>query len=182
MALCVRHRFLEVLIRIRVVPQRTALETGQLSVMAVVEDGLAITISAPSLQTALSRFGETAQCSTAGKKTYEILPVRREIVRQPFPAQAVDDRVGRKGTGALFAVRHERLPRLRHLRDGVLGGSVLRFDELIARDGAGVVVGVGFLEVFVVGYQPVTSLDWSKEREREREGKSRRKGQIRLGE
>lgn len=150
MALCVRHRFLEVLIRIRVVAQRTALETGQLSVMAVVENGLTVTISAPSWPTAMSRFRETGQCNTEGKETYEILPVRREIVRQPFSAQAVDDGVGRKGTGALFAVGHERLPRLRHLRDGVLGGSVLRFGELIARDGAGVVIGVGFLEVFVV--------------------------------
>ena len=149
MALCVRHRLLQVLIRIRVVPQRTALEAGQLSVMAVVKDCLTITVSALSSQTAMSRFKETIQGNTE-EKTYEILPIRRQIVRQPFPTQAVDDRVSREGTGALLAVRQERLPRLRHLRDGVLGGSVLRFDELIARDDVGVVVGVGFLEVFVV--------------------------------
>lgn len=48
----------------------------------------------------------------------------------------------------MFAVRHECLPRLRHLGDGVFGGFVLGFDELIAGDGAGVVVCVGFLEVY----------------------------------
>ena len=83
------------------------------------------------------------------ERTYEILPVRRQIVRQPFPAQGVNDRVRRKRTGALLAVGHEGLARLRHFRDGVLGGLVLRFDELVARDGAGVIVGVGLLEVFL---------------------------------
>ena len=83
------------------------------------------------------------------ERPYEILPIRRQIIRQPFPAQRVDDRVSRERAGALFAVRHERFARLRHLRDGVFGGFVLRFDELVAADGAGVVVCVGFLEVWL---------------------------------
>ena len=40
MALCIRIRLLKVLIRIRLVSQWTAFETGQLPMVAVVEDGL----------------------------------------------------------------------------------------------------------------------------------------------
>lgn len=79
------------------------------------------------------------------ERRYEILPVRRQVVRQPFPPQRVDDGVRGERAGALFAVGHEGFARLRHLRDGVFGGFVLRFDELVAGDGAGVVVCVGFL-------------------------------------
>ena len=78
----------------------------------------------------------------------EILPIRRQIVRQSFPTQGVDDGVRREGTGALLAVRQEGLARLGHACDGVLRRAVLGSDELVARDGAGVVVRVGFLEVF----------------------------------
>ena len=83
------------------------------------------------------------------ERHYEILPIRRQIPRQPFPAQRVNDRICCERTGALLAVRHERLAGLRHFRDGVFGGLVLRFDELGAGDGPGVVGCVGFLEVWL---------------------------------
>ncbi len=141
------------------------------------------------------------------RDAYEILPVRRQIIRQPLPAlsrfrsqrccskprvgvtrqvseaeihlapetrlaiesqlkqrglnpkspyQRVDNRISSEGASALFAVRHERLARLHHLGDRVLGSLVLRFDELVTRDGAGVVVGVGFLEVYGAAVLAVT--------------------------
>ena len=78
----------------------------------------------------------------------EILPVRRQIDRQPFTAQGVDDRVRCKGAGALLAVGEEGLARLGHACDGVLRRAVLSLDELVEPDGARIVVCVGFLEVF----------------------------------
>lgn len=84
------------------------------------------------------------------ERGYEILPIRRQIVRQAFPAQRVDDWIGRERAGALFAVCQEGLAGLRHLCDGIFGGFVLRLDELVAADGAGVVVCIGFLKVWLL--------------------------------
>lgn len=171
MAFGIRIRLFEILIRIRLIPQRTALEPWQSPTMAVVEDRLIhtyrISISLPSrpvpqphhrdrspaLSDAAQGAGtrEERESREKEKKTYKILPVRRQIIRQPFPTQRIDDRVRRERAGALLAVRHERLARLRHPRHRVLGGRVLRFHEVVARDGSGVVVCVGFLEVFGAG-------------------------------
>lgn len=144
--------------------------------MAVVEDRLGRTASALNLQkrkhhdpVPLTKKSNTrAERTRERERVYKILPIRRQIVRQALPTQRVDDWVGRERAGALFAVCHEGLARLRHLRDRVFGGPVLRLDELVAGDGAGVVVCVGLLEVW-----GAVSAGFSGHGGREREGRAR---------
>lgn len=56
-------------------------------------------------------------------------------------------RKGLPRANPLFPIRHQRLPRLLHPRHRIFRRLILLPDQLIPTNGAGVVVGVGFLEV-----------------------------------
>ncbi|KAL8965157.1 MAG: hypothetical protein Q9183_003998, partial [Haloplaca sp. 2 TL-2023] len=77
----------------------------------------------------------------------KVLPIGGEVCGQPGTAKGVDDGICSKRGGALFAVGDQGLARGGHLHHRLLGGLVLRRDQVFFGDFAGIVVGVGNLKV-----------------------------------